>query len=168
MLERLRAVGRLCDSAEEAATRQADVLLTVADHPEPPVLESVLAVLPEVVVRRWHGLSQPVLLLPDGRSWLILVDPGLDQRQQNLHVLHQIKHVLDAPEVAPGRCEGDPVQTLNCYRFAVNVLAPAIRLRHDVASGTHDAEALARRYSVPTSAMRQRLSELELIVGGAS
>jgi hypothetical protein len=163
----VRGVGRQCDSLDEAAARQAEVLLAVADHPAPPVLDAVLAVLPEVVVRHWRGLPQPVLLLPDGRSWLILVDPEVDQREQNLHVLHQLKHILDAPEVAPGSCEADPMQALNCHRFAVNVLAPTIRLHHDLASGARDAEELARSYGMPDSAMRQRLSELGL-AGGES
>ena len=135
----------------------------MADHPAPPVLDAVLAVLPEVVVRHWHGLPQPVLLLPDGRSWLILVDPEVDQAEQNLHVLHQLKHILDAPALAPGSCEADPMQALNCHRFAVHVLVPTTRLRHEVASGSRDPEVLARRYGVPTSVIRQRLSEQGLV-----
>jgi Zn-dependent peptidase ImmA (M78 family) len=140
--------------------------LAVADHPAPPVLDAVLAALPEVVVRRWQGLPQPVLLLPDGRSWLILVDPDVDQAEQNFHVLHQVKHILDAPDRTPGSCEGKAAQA-HCHRFAVNVLAPTIRLRHDLACGLRDAEVLAHRYGVPTAAMRRRLRELGITEGGA-
>ena len=125
------------------------------------MLTSVLALLPEIVVRRWRWLPERVLLLPDGRRWLILIDPDQEPGEQNLHILHQIKHVIDAPQRAPGSCEGDSMQMLNCYRFAMRVLAPAHRLRRD-AAGSCPAEVLARRYGVPVSAMRQRLSELDL------
>lgn len=144
------------------------MLLAAADNPEPPVFEAILALLPEIEVRRWRWLPQPVLLLPDARRWLILVDPDQTPGEQALHALHQVKHVIDAPDRSPGSCEGDPMQTLDCYRFAMGVLVPSASLRHEVASGNRDAEALARRYGVPASAMRQRISELGLMGGGAS
>lgn len=130
------------------------------------MLDAVLAALPEVVVRRWRGLPQPVLLLPNTRRWLILVDAGLDEGEQSLHILHQIKHALDAPDRAPGSCEGDPVRTLHCYRFATNVLVPSDRLRRDLANNGSDAEGLARHYGVPVAAMRQQIRELGLMEGG--
>lgn len=142
--------------------RQADVLRAATDSPAPPVLKSVLAMLPEIEVRGWRWLPHPVLLLPSGRRWLILLDPDQDQRDQNLHVMHQIKHVLDAPDRPPGSCENEPSRALDCHHFAMNVLAPAILLRHDVASGIHEVAALSRRYGAPVPAMQQRLSELGL------
>lgn len=144
------------------------MLVAAADNPEPPVFEAILALLPEIEVRRWRWLPHPVLLLPDARRWLILVDPDQTPGELALHVLHQVKHVIDAPDRSPGSCKGDPMQTLDCYRFAMGVLVPSVSLRHDVASGNRDVEALARHYGVPVSAMRQRISELGLIGGGAS
>lgn len=126
------------------------------------MLASVLTLLPEIAVRRWRWLPEPVLLLPDGRRWLILLDPEQDSGDRNLHTMHQVKHVLDAPDLVPGSCGDNPVQARNCYRFAIGALVPTTRLRHDVASGYREAEALARSYGVPTSAMRQRLAELGL------
>lgn len=140
--------------------------MSAVDRPEPTMSEVVQALLPEVVVRRWRGLPQPALLVPDGRRWLILVDPDLDQREQNLHVLHQVKHIVDAPDRDPDSCDEDPERALRCYRFAMSVLAPASRVCHDFASGHRDIAALARRYEVPTSAMRQLLNQLELTQGG--
>ena len=117
-------------------------------------------------MRRWRGLPQPVLLLPNGRRWLILVDADLDEGEQSLHILHQIKHALDAPDQAASSCEDHPVRPLRCYRFAMNVLVPSDRLRHDLANSRNGVDSLARHYGVPAAAMRQHIKELGLMEGG--
>lgn len=143
--------------------QQAEALLAACGNPEPPMLEGVLATLPGIEVRRWRWLPEPTLLLADGRRWLILVSSDLDEREQSLHVLQQVKRLLDVPDRVPGSCEDE--QIANCRRFAMNVLVPTSQLRLDLADGSRDAEILARRYGVPTPVMRQRIDQLRLVEG---
>lgn len=143
--------------------QQAEALLAACDNPEPPLFDEALATLPGIEVRRWRWLPEPALLLADGRRWLILVSSDLDGRERSLHVLQQVKRLLDMPDRVPGSCEDEQIS--NCRRFAMNVLVPTSRLRLDLASGSRNAEVLARRYGVPTSAMRQRIDQLRLVEG---
>lgn len=172
LLERLRAIATgqpgSRTGAFDVAERQATLLLAAARLSAPPITESILAHVPTITVRRWKGLPRQAMLLPKRLHWLILLEADDDEREQLFGILHELKHLIDAPQHPPGdgHASAPRIEGL-CEHFAACVLMPRAWIRRDCHNGACDVDALAKRYRVPPKAMRHRLATLGFLPSSA-
>ncbi|MBL7547910.1 ImmA/IrrE family metallo-endopeptidase [Frankia sp. AgB1.9] len=161
------------EEAREAAQRQARVLLEASGITRPPVPEAIIENLPRLVVHETLALTRPADLSFVNGTWLMLLN-GLEPLVwRRWTMMHELKHILDHPEVeteglrmipdAPTR-QAHKAAEGTADTFAASVLMPrpwVEQLWRD--RNIHEVALLAWFFGVSFDAMRRRLEELELL-----
>ncbi|WP_054565628.1 ImmA/IrrE family metallo-endopeptidase [Frankia sp. R43] len=148
-----------------SAEAQANKVLLSLDVTEPPLPDHLIEELPQVeVVRRACDES--------GRTawahghWLIQLDSGDSLTRQRFTLMHELKHVLDAPLADCVYPELSVAQVERvCDHFAGCLLMPKRMVKQLWWRGIRDPEDLADFFQVSRAAMAVRLRVLRFSLG---
>lgn len=154
--------------AHEVAERQAALLLALFRITEPPVPQSVISSLPDIVVEQREDWPVSAMTLHARSKWRIVIKAEEPHKRQRFSLAHEFKHILDDPIIDHVYAdlpldERSAHAERFCDYFAACLLMPRPWIENDWSRGMDHVEDLARRYHVSQEAMTTRLSELGLI-----
>ena len=152
--------------ALRVAEAQADRLLRLCDITEPPLLEEVIAGLPNIQIERVVPARALAASQWSHGRWLVILNGAETRARQRFSLAHELKHILDHPFVTilyPRRDVSTELAEQACDYFAACLLMPRRWLRAAWYDGIRDVRVLARRFGVTPQAVKVRLLQVGLI-----
>jgi Zn-dependent peptidase ImmA (M78 family) len=150
--------------------RQTTRLLALAEVPGPPVpIETVIALLSRIVVKRAPDLPTSGRTQWAGAQWIILVSSSEAPVRQRFSLGHELAHVVYHPlsdTALPAYKEVSAEQRLEqaCEYFSACLLMPRTWVKRAYYNeGIHDVPGLARLFDVSWVAAQIRLEQLGLV-----
>jgi len=156
------------DEELEVAERQASLLLAMSGVTEPPVHEQIIERLPRLVVHEVPFLPHSAEIRFVNGVWLMVLNGSEPLVWRRWTLMHEFKHILDAPEAEAGTHRSAISSTTRgaeraAETFAACVLMPRVWVQRIWDEGVREIAVLARIFGVSFDAMRQRLERLDLI-----
>lgn len=156
--------------ARQIIDRQTTRLLSLAQVLGPPVpVESVIALLPRVTIRRFPDLPTSGRTQWAGSQWVILVSSDEAPVRQRFSLGHELAHVVYHPlsdTTLPAYKEVSAEDRLEqaCEYFAACLLMPRTWVKRAYCyEGIQDVPGLARLFEVSYLAVQIRLEQLGLV-----
>ncbi len=125
--------------------------------------------LPRITVMEDSKLQASGVTEWSAGSWQISIRSDEAEVRQRFTLAHEMKHVLDAPQLASAykevrsRSDANRQMEAICDYFAACLLMPKRWVKRLWGEGVHDLAALANAFDVSQVAMRRRLEEIGLI-----
>lgn len=148
------------------AEAQANKVLLSLNIDEPPLPDHLIEELPQVEVVR-DACDESGRTAWSNGHWLIRLDSSDSLTRQRFTLMHELKHVLDAPlaEDVYAKLTGAQIERV-CDHFAGCLLMPKRMVKQLWRRGIRDPEDLADYFQVSRAAMGVRLQVLRFSLRG--
>lgn len=148
---------------------QAAKLLQLTGCAEGPVPEAIITELPRIDAQRTERLIGSGFTTWSRGQWRIRVKASDPITRQRFTLVHELKHVLDAPlddviyrHLPPGEERRRHIEAV-CDAFAAAVLMPRSWVKRQWYAGNQEIASLAWLFEVSLQAMHIRLQTIGLI-----